>query len=182
MGKFVFDKSIKIDEEKRKELKEKKKFEKNEAERDLYSFVNNIEQQNDNRINQVKKIESATTSVVVPEPLTVAVAKPSTSFNKSSDIRNQMIDQTKPEFVPQESRNDNAQLSISKKGNEIFDEKNLEKNNLNEQSSVRQSTNIKVNLTEKLIPHFAARESLSKEPPYPKSKKYVPEKNMVLLF
>ena len=36
-----------------------------------------------------------------------------------------------------------------------------------------------------MIPHFAARESLSKEPPYPKSKKYVPEKNMVnfiLLF
>ena len=48
-----------------------------------------------------------------------------------------------------------------------------------EQTAIRQQANIQVSLTEKKIPHFAARESLSKEPPYPKSKKFVPEKNYV---
>ena len=48
-----------------------------------------------------------------------------------------------------------------------------------EQAAIRQQANIEVSLTEKKIPHFAARESLSKEPPYPKSKKFVPEKNYV---
>ena len=46
-----------------------------------------------------------------------------------------------------------------------------------QQSDIRKQETIKVNLTKKLIPTFSARESLSKEPPYPKSKKYVPEKN-----
>ncbi len=61
------------------------------------------------------------------------------------------------------------------KSTEIFDEKTLEK----EKSQIRNQSKIDVNLTEKAIPHFAARESLSKEPPYPKSKKFIPEKNHV---
>ena len=44
-------------------------------------------------------------------------------------------------------------------------------------TNIRKQETIKVNLTKKMIPTFAARESLAKEPPYPKSKKYVPEKN-----
>ena len=38
-------------------------------------------------------------------------------------------------------------------------------------TNIRKQETIKVNLTKKMIPTFAARESLSKEPPYPKSKK-----------
>jgi tetratricopeptide (TPR) repeat protein len=46
-----------------------------------------------------------------------------------------------------------------------------------QQTNIRKQETIKVNLTKKMIPTFAARESLAKEPPYPKSKKYIPEKN-----
>ena len=53
---------------------------------------------------------------------------------------------------------------------------NNENTNTNS-SKIRQKETVTVNLTKKLIPTFAARESLAKEPPYPKSKKYVPEKN-----
>ena len=63
--------------------------------------------------------------------------------------------------------------------NEIFEKTEIVEE---PKTEIRQQSNIKVNLTEKAIPHFAARESLTKEPPYPKSKKFVPEKNMVLNF
>ena len=43
----------------------------------------------------------------------------------------------------------------------------------NQNTQIRQQETIKVNLTKKLIPTFAARESLSKEPPYPKNKKSI---------
>lgn len=41
----------------------------------------------------------------------------------------------------------------------------------------RQPSKFDVSLTKKMIPHFATRESMTKEPPYPKSKKYNPEKD-----
>jgi tetratricopeptide (TPR) repeat protein len=66
---------------------------------------------------------------------------------------------------------------LDKKDRDI--EKEKQKNNeTNAQApNIRKQETIKVNLTKKLIPTFSARESLAKEPPYPKSKKYVPEKN-----
>ena len=63
---------------------------------------------------------------------------------------------------------------LDKKEKETEKEKNPP---IVQQSDIRKQETIKVNLTKKLIPTFSARESLSKEPPYPKSKKYVPEKN-----
>ena len=57
------------------------------------------------------------------------------------------------------------------------EKKTKTENNNNEPLNIRKHETIKVNLTKKMIPTFAARESLAKEPPYPKSKKYVPEKN-----
>ena len=63
---------------------------------------------------------------------------------------------------------------LDKKEREEEKEKNPPEQN---PTNIRKQETIKVNLTKKLIPTFSARESLSKEPPYPKSKKYVPEKN-----
>lgn len=57
------------------------------------------------------------------------------------------------------------------------EKKTKTENNNTEPLNIRKHETIKVNLTKKMIPTFAARESLAKEPPYPKSKKYVPEKN-----
>lgn len=75
-------------------------------------------------------------------------------------------------------KNTNKYINSSKPDKEIFEERIVEKNKY----QIRNESKINVNLTEKKIPHFAARESLSKEPPYPKSKKFVPEKNHVNYF
>ena len=66
------------------------------------------------------------------------------------------------------------QALLDKKEKDSEKEKNPQPEN---PSNIRKQETIKVNLTKKLIPTFSARESLAKEPPYPKSKKYVPEKN-----
>ena len=129
--KFVIDKSIKIEEEKRKELNQKKKEEKSEVENDLYKFVDEIEKKNE-------KVEE----IIQPKY-----------------------------FIIKESL----------KNSEIFDKKTIKNENISE-PSVRQNMNINVNLTEKKIAHFAARESMFKDPPYPKTKKYVPEKNFVINY
>lgn len=115
LERFVIDKSMQIDDEKRKELKDKKTNVKQEAENELYDFVNKVDKANNEKPLEEKK-------------------------------------------------------KIITQREEIFNKDEI---------SVRSQTQIKVNLTEKLVPHFAARESMTKEPPYPKSKKYVPEKNMV---
>ena len=68
------------------------------------------------------------------------------------------------------------QALLDKKEKDSAKEK--EKNDINQNApNIRKQETIKVNLTKKLIPTFSARESLAKDPPYPQSKKYVPEKN-----
>jgi hypothetical protein len=156
--KYVFDKSIKIDEEKRKELDRKKEEEKNAAVGEVYSFLNELEK------NKTKEINT------------------NHETNNKQSI-NQSIEAPKDEVSKIEEKKiitKNENLKQIKTNSEIFDERDIQKeNNEVKTASVRQQSNITVNLTEKAIPHFAARESLTKEPPYPKSKKYVPEKNMV---
>ena len=61
------------------------------------------------------------------------------------------------------------QALLDKKEKDSEKEKNPQQEN---PSNIRKQETIKVNLTKKLIPTFSARESLAKEPPYPKSKKY----------
>lgn len=174
--KFVVDKSIKIDEEKRKELREKKSSEKNEAERDLYQFVNEMDGKKD--IKKELPMENIENNF--------NKSKVNPNLNKAEHL------QEKEEIIDtrMEIKNGNTKIRENLNKNDIFDEKSLIERkendpNLNNKQNIsepRQQTSIKVNLTEKLIPHFAARESLSKEPPYPKSKKYVPEKNMAKFF
>jgi hypothetical protein len=126
--KFVVDKIMKIDEEKRVELKDKKSKEKNEAESELYNFISEIDGNQNDLVK--KKYVSEDNEIFTNESIKVVNSKEKENISTNSN-------------------------------------------------ATRQPTNIKINLTEKQIPHFAARESLSKEPPYPKSKKYVPEKNYV---
>jgi len=270
--KFVVDKSIKLDEEKRKELREKKNVEKSEAEREIYKYfdelkqkeiegstantnnannnasniannhvnnnanknvfgnennnTNNIVDNNlkDNANNHVNNNANNNTSNIVDNHVNnnANINVNNNANNNTSNIVNNNVNNNANNKVNNKANNNTNDIAINnvnntveaaetmtyKKGNknEIFDEEILtkyevESNKVFPDSSenksnnaisgsastsatapdktIRQPANIKVNLTEKAIPHFAARESLNKEPPYPKSKKYVPEKNMV---
>lgn len=234
LGKFVVDKSMKLDEEKRKELREKKTQEKTSIETDLYDFVkeydqkekninnfdyrkmnndqqrNNMKTESDLNENQHKeKIYSNTYNQ--NKHLSLAEDQKNKEhevqnenqreISKKADLEKDIFeeDDLKKANEEEEIKNVNyseASVAVYNKNNkkrndidvtnknnfqdpnEIFDEQTVEKNKY----QIRNESKINVNLTEKAIPHFAARESLSKEPPYPKSKKFVPEKNHVKNF
>ena len=235
--KFVVDKSIKIDDNFREELRNKKQEEKTMAEKDLYKFVDRIdnnktteeknEDEDDDAINEVnadnnvninQKIEEEKNNEEINEDDNI---KTTENENKNKHILEQdpYENEKEPETEVKpikhniESRRNqiffDEEKEKSKKGKEdkeqplkiespmvastnfqntikaLLDkkdrdiEKEKQKNNeSNAQApNIRKQETIKVNLTKKLIPTFSARESLAKEPPYPKSKKYVPEKN-----
>ena len=235
--KFVVDKSIKIDDNFREELRNKKQEEKTMAEKDLYKFVDRIdnnkiseeknEDEDDNIVNEEninnnaninQKIEEEKNNEEINEDDNI---KATENENKNKHILEQDPYENEKEIEKEvkpikhniESRRNqiffDEEKEKSKKGKEdkeqplkiespmvastnfqntikaLLDkkdrdiEKEKQKNNeTNAQApNIRKQETIKVNLTKKLIPTFSARESLAKEPPYPKSKKYVPEKN-----
>ena len=235
--KFVVDKSIKIDDNFREELRNKKQEEKTMAEKDLYKFVDRIdnnkttEEKNDdeddnivneeninNNANINQKIEEEKNNEEINEDDNI---KTTENENKNKHLLEQDPYENEKEIEKEvkpikhniESRRNqiffDEEKEKSKKGKEdkeqplkiespmvastnfqntikaLLDkkdrdiEKEKQKNNeTNAQApNIRKQETIKVNLTKKLIPTFSARESLAKEPPYPKSKKYVPEKN-----
>ena len=238
--KFVVEKSIKIDDNFREELRNKKEEEKTNAEKDLYKFVDKIdnnkideEENNDedkdeddidkgknlnknNNINQ--KIEEEKNNEVIeveninetkneknedsinhklekdPYETTKKEEEDSKPIKHSIESRRNQIfsddliqksqkDKKEPKEQPLKIESPMVQSNnfqntlkalLDKKEREEEKEKNPPEQN---PTNIRKQETIKVNLTKKLIPTFSARESLSKEPPYPKSKKYVPEKN-----
>ena len=235
--KFVVDKSIKIDDNFREELRNKKQEEKTMAEKDLYKFVDKIdnnkiteeknEDEDDNIVNEEninnnaninQKIEEEKNNEEINEDDNI---KTTENENKNKHILEQDPYENEKEIEKEvkpikhniESRRNqiffDEEKEKSKKGKEdkeqplkiespmvastnfqntikaLLDKKDREiekekqKNNeTNAQApNIRKQETIKVNLTKKLIPTFSARESFAKEPPYPKSKKYVPEKN-----
>jgi len=222
LGKYVVDKSMKLDEEKRKELTDKKKQEKTTIETELYDFVKQYEGQEKNSSNKndenyqnknnfnneaglseksnKEKNYSSTYNqnkhLALVESLKNQVADKKNEnkeiIKSKNDVKYDIFDEN--EFKKTKEKDDSkkadysqASLEIYDKNavnmnnkiqdsNEIFDEQTVEKNKY----QIRNESKFNVNLTEKAIPHFAARESLSREPPYPKSKKFVPEKNHVL--
>lgn len=161
--RFVIDKSIKEDQEKRDELVNKKKETKNEAEKDLYKFIQNYD-------------ESFKTSTVKNEN----DKKEDNILNENAQIQNfEGIVKKNPQIesvrVKKNNLNQIFDEEINSKG--IFDSNQVSVSS----NDIRQSSSLKVKLTEKKIAHFAARESLSKEPPYPKSKIFNPIKDDVIL-
>ena len=229
--KFVVDKSIKIDDEFREELRNKKQEEKINAEKDLYKFVDKIdnnkideeenEDEDDSNINANNNINQQ-----IEEEKNNEIIKEEENINNKNETKDNTQIKHSLEKDPYEEENKKQKEekdakpikhSIESRRNQIFsdelekkpkkekfnkeaplkiespmvasnnfqntlqallDKKEKEKNPPpQQQSDIRKQETIKVNLTKKLIPTFSARESLSKEPPYPKSKKYVPEKN-----
>ena len=238
--KFVVEKSIKIDDNFREELRNKKEEEKTNAEKDLYKFVDKIdnnkideEENNDedkdeddidkgknlnknNNINQ-KIEEEKNNEVIEVENIN------ETKIEKNEDSINHKLEKDPYETTKKEEEDSKPiKHSIESRRNQIFSDDLIQKSQKDKKkpkeqplkiespmvqsnnfqntlkalldkkerdeekeknppeqnpTNIRKQETIKVNLTKKLIPTFSARESLSKEPPYPKSKKYVPEKN-----
>ena len=240
--KFVVEKSIKIDDNFREELRNKKEEEKTNAEKDLYKFVERIDN-NNNKINEEEnededddkninnnndinninqKIEEEKNNEEIddkdntkdtntikyklekdpyennkePEKEKEKNIKPikhsiesrrnqiffdeldnKSKKSKTKDINNNTEEQPlkiESPMVASTNFQNTIQALLDKKEKDSEKEKNPQQEN---PSNIRKQETIKVNLTKKLIPTFSARESLAKEPPYPKSKKYVPEKN-----
>lgn len=153
--KFALDKSIKVDEERRKELKDKKLLERTQAESSIYDFVEKMDIQENNNKDKDKERQ-------------LDLITKSSNLDKINNLNFEDKDQFK-------NKESFTKINNNNNNNKIFNEQDLKAN-------IRQSSNITVKLTEKLIPHFAARESMSKEPPHPKSKKYNIEKNLVKIF
>ena len=235
--KFVVDKSIKIDDNFREELRNKKQEEKTMAEKDLYKFVDKIdnnkiteeknEDEDDNIVNEeninnnaniIQKIEEEKNNEEINEDDNI---KTTENENKNKHIleqdpyenekepetevkpikhniesrRNQIFfdeekekskkgkeDKEQPlkiesPMVASTNFQNTIKALLDKKDREIEKEKQKNHETNAQAPNIRKQETIKVNLTKKLIPTFSARESLAKEPPYPKSKKYVPEKN-----
>ena len=235
--KFVVDKSIKIDDEFREELRNKKQEEKINAEKDLYKFVDKIDnnkiEEEENEDEDDSNINTNTNNninqQIEEEKNNETIKEEENNNNKNETKDNTQIkhalekDPYEEENKKQKEEKDAKPIkhSIESRRNQIFSdelEKKPKKEKFNkeaplkiespmvasnnfqntlqalldkkekeeekeknpppqQQSDIRKQETIKVNLTKKLIPTFSARESLSKEPPYPKSKKYVPEKN-----
>ena len=241
--KFVVEKSIKIDDNFREELRNKKEEEKTNAEKDLYKFVERIDNNNkineeenededddkninnNNDINNInQKIEEEKNNEEIddkdntkdtntikyklekdpyennkePEkekekeknikPIKHSIESRRNQIffdeldtkskkSKTKDINNNTQEQPlkiESPMVASTNFQNTIQALLDKKEKDSEKEKNPQQEN---PSNIRKQETIKVNLTKKLIPTFSARESLAKEPPYPKSKKYVPEKN-----
>ena len=241
--KFVVEKSIKIDDNFREELRNKKEEEKTNAEKDLYKFVERIDNNNkineeenededddkninnNNDINNInQKIEEEKNNEEIddkdntkdtntikyklekdpyennkePEkekekeknikPIKHSIESRRNQIffdeldnkskkSKTKDINNNTEEQPlkiESPMVASTNFQNTIQALLDKKEKDSEKEKNPQQEN---PSNIRKQETIKVNLTKKLIPTFSARESLAKEPPYPKSKKYVPEKN-----
>ena len=235
--KFVVDKSIKIDDNFREELRNKKQEEKTMAEKDLYKFVDRIdnnkiteeknEDEDDNIVNEEninnntninQKIEEEKNNEEINEDDNI---KTTENENKNKHIleqdpyenekeiekevkpikhniesrRNQIFFDEEKEKLKKGKEDKEQPLKIEspivastnfqntikalldKKDRDIEKEKRKNNETNAQAPNIRKQETIKVNLTKKLIPTFSARESLAKEPPYPKSKKYVPEKN-----
>ena len=242
--KFVVEKSIKIDDNFREELRNKKEEEKTNAEKDLYKFVERIDN-NNNKINEEEnkdeddnkninnnndinninqKIEEEKNNEEIDDkdntkdtntikyklekdpyennkelekekekeknikPIKHSIESRRNQIffdeldtkskkSKTKDINNNTEEQPlkiESPMVASTNFQNTIQALLDKKEKDSEKEKNPQPEN---PSNIRKQETIKVNLTKKLIPTFSARESLAKEPPYPKSKKYVPEKN-----
>ena len=234
----MVEKSIKIDDNFREELRNKKEEEKTNAEKDLYKFVERIDNNNNkineeenededddkninnNNINNINQnIEEEKNNEEIDnkgntkdtnikyklekdpyennkEPEKEKDIKPikhsiesrrnqifldeldtKSKKSKTKDINNNTQEQPlkiESPMVASTNFQNTIQALLDKKEKDSEKEKNPQQEN---PSNIRKQETIKVNLTKKLIPTFSARESLAKEPPYPKSKKYVPEKN-----
>ena len=239
--KFVVEQSIKIDDNRREEIRTKKEEEKTAAEKDLYKFVDKIdngkidEEEDEDDINKIKnnnninkEIEESKNNEEIEEENINENENnennENTNENKEKNEQNSFkhkleedpYKKEKEIFTKEEIIDDTpVRHNIESRRNQIFsDEKSNKKEILKQEkpmvidspmvtennfqntlkalinkeekekeppkpmpTNIRKQETIKVNLTKKMIPTFAARESLAKEPPYPKSKKYVPEKN-----
>jgi len=226
--RFVLDKSIKMNEEQRNELKSKKNLEKNEAVNEVYKFFENEERKGEtkdergNNQGNIKQLapDNANSNTQVKQIGNTDIDK---KYNTNTDKSLMGIeDKSKNMFIVNNKlRKDensifneedldiqenshtntdtttNSNSNISTNTNKVNpkdyirndrDSNIVRVNNFREvkepefQMEVRKTTNIKVNLTEKPVAHFATRESLAKEPPYPKSKKFEPVKNYVSII
>lgn len=162
LSTFVSNKSMEVGEDLRKVLNKKKDYEKNKEIEKMKEFNDEYYKQKDNNINYIQnnenKLKNTNTDFKVSDNLSNNVKVQNESIIK---INRNLDNKINTNNVRQNLNNKNE--NIRKNEDTIIDISNND-------SKLRENSTFEVNLTKKMIPHYAARESLAKEPPMPKSK------------
>ena len=180
---FVLNKSMEISEEQRKVLEKKKASEKNNEIKQLMEFTDNydeekIKMQREEEVRRQRKVDINR----VEDNAEISKFDKINNFNELNNLCNTITD-----FNSNELNDSKTSISsiVNKAANDIkvSDLNNSRQSQITptliqtpnttqtiQSSSIREQSTVSIPLTKKLIPHYAARESIAKEPPMPKSK------------
>ena len=190
--KFVIDQSIKIDDERREEIRTKKEEEKTAAEKDLYKFVDNIdkgkidEEEDEDDINKEKNITNENNNMNINKEIEESKnnedieEEQNIEGNKNEEVKKESNEPTikhRLEEDPYKNEKENEEIidstpikhSIESRRNQIFkdEEKNKVEKLKKEKPLVIDSPMVTQNNFENTLKALVNKEEKEKEPPKP---------------
>ena len=190
--KFVIDQSIKIDDERREEIRTKKEEEKTAAEKDLYKFVDKIdkgkidEEEDEDDINKEKNITNENDGVNINKEIEESKnnedieEEQNIEENKNEEVTKESNEPTikhRLEEDPYKNEKENEEIidstpikhSIESRRNQIFkdEEKNKVEKLKKEKPLVVDSPMVTQNNFENTLKALVNKEEKEKEPPKP---------------
>ena len=190
--KFVIDQSIKIDDERREEIRTKKEEEKTAAEKDLYKFVDKIdkgkidEEEDEDDINKEKNITNENNNVNINKEIEESKnnedieEEQNIEGNKNEEVKKESNEPTikhRLEEDPYKNEKENEEIidstpikhSIESRRNQTFkdEEKNKVEKLKKEKPLVIDSPMVTQNNFENTLKALVNKEEKEKEPPKP---------------
>ena len=190
--KFVIDQSIKIDDERREEIRTKKEEEKTAAEKDLYKFVDKIdkgkidEEEDEDDINKEKNITNENNNMNINKEIEESKnnedieEEQNIEENKNEEVTKESNEPTikhRLEEDPYKNEKENEEIidstpikhSIESRRNQIFkdEEKNKVEKLKKEKPLVVDSPMVTQNNFENTLKALVNKEEKEKEPPKP---------------
>ena len=190
--KFVIDQSIKIDDERREEIRTKKEEEKTAAEKDLYKFVDKIdkgkidEEEDEDDINKEKNITNENNNMNINKEIEESKnnedieEEQNIEENKNEEVTKESNEPTikhRLEEDPYKNEKENKEIidstpikhSIESRRNQIFkdEEKNKVEKLKKEKPLVVDSPMVTQNNFENTLKALVNKEEKEKEPPKP---------------
>ena len=190
--KFVIDQSIKIDDERREEIRTKKEEEKTAAEKDLYKFVDKIdkgkidEEEDEDDINKEKNITNENNNMNINKEIEESKnnedieEEQNIEENKNEEVTKESNEPTikhRLEEDPYKNEKENEEIidptpikhSIESRRNQIFkdEEKNKVEKLKKEKPLVIDSPMVTQNNFENTLKALVNKEEKEKEPPKP---------------
>lgn len=160
---FVINKSIEIGDEQRRVLISKKAYEKNAEISNLNEFTDNYNEKSVIERREKDKISSISKENNSKDIESSNLFTQDSYNNQEKNILQPIVQLEKKDVIKLSSTSNNSRTIDSIKQTATF---NVEE----EPIKIRETKTYEINLTKKLIPHYAARESIAREPPMPKTK------------